>query len=307
MTPVVPVLPIQLGFRGPSEPTLPAYTGGLWRSALGQRMRRRACITGAPTCKDCSVGKHCGYGDQFETPPTAGRGQLSARYPEPPHPYVLSPHRAQDEGDNGRRYTLDLILIGRAANYLPDWLAVTRSVELDGVTLSRESLALCPPRQGADPEAVTPAQLLDAKPQLPATPAPPQRARLRVRHPLRLRRRNKYLGPDHFDFPTFFNTLTRRASMLYEVEHCQSPREDFRQLAAQAQRVVVEVVDLSWFEWSRYSARQRRRIPMDGVVGSITISGDLAPVWPWLWLGQWLHVGKGAVMGLGRYRLEMLD
>ncbi|WP_420842151.1 CRISPR system precrRNA processing endoribonuclease RAMP protein Cas6 [Halorhodospira abdelmalekii] len=26
------------------------------------------------------------------------------------------------------------------------------------------------------------------------------------------------------------------------------------------------------------------------------------PIWPWVWLGQWLHVGKGAVMGMGRYR-----
>jgi CRISPR/Cas system endoribonuclease Cas6 (RAMP superfamily) len=30
----------------------------------------------------------------------------------------------------------------------------------------------------------------------------------------------------------------------------------------------------------------------------------LAPLMPWLWLGQWLHAGKNATMGLGKYRLE---
>jgi len=30
----------------------------------------------------------------------------------------------------------------------------------------------------------------------------------------------------------------------------------------------------------------------------------LAQVWPWLWLGQWLHVGKETVLGMGGYTLE---
>ncbi|MEZ5581405.1 MAG: CRISPR system precrRNA processing endoribonuclease RAMP protein Cas6 [Candidatus Competibacteraceae bacterium] len=41
-----------------------------------------------------------------------------------------------------------------------------------------------------------------------------------------------------------------------------------------------------------------------GIIGELTLTGDkLAPFWPYLWLGQWTHVGKGAVMGLGQYRL----
>ena len=30
----------------------------------------------------------------------------------------------------------------------------------------------------------------------------------------------------------------------------------------------------------------------------------LAALWPWLWLGQWLHVGKNATMGMGGYALQ---
>ena len=33
----------------------------------------------------------------------------------------------------------------------------------------------------------------------------------------------------------------------------------------------------------------------------LELSGYLLP---WLWLGQWLHVGKNATMGMGGYALQ---
>jgi hypothetical protein len=44
---------------------------------------------------------------------------------------------------------------------------------------------------------------------------------------------------------------------------------------------------------------------LGGVVGTWTLRGDLAPLLPWLWLGQWLHAGKNATMGMGRYTLAL--
>ncbi len=47
---------------------------------------------------------------------------------------------------------------------------------------------------------------------------------------------------------------------------------------------------------------------MGGVVGSVTYEAPtanvLAPYWPLLRAGQWVHVGKGCVMGLGKYRIS---
>ena len=42
---------------------------------------------------------------------------------------------------------------------------------------------------------------------------------------------------------------------------------------------------------------------LGGALGSWTLSGELEPLLPWLQLGQWLHIGKNATMGLGQYRL----
>jgi CRISPR/Cas system endoribonuclease Cas6 (RAMP superfamily) len=44
---------------------------------------------------------------------------------------------------------------------------------------------------------------------------------------------------------------------------------------------------------------------MGGLVGGIATELTAgSPLWPYVWLGQWLHVGKGTSMGLGRYTIQ---
>jgi len=57
----------------------------------------------------------------------------------------------------------------------------------------------------------------------------------------------------------------------------------------------------------RYSRRQERRIPMGGLVGSVTYRGPLDEFLPWLALGEHVHVGKNTVFGMGKYRLLFPD
>ena len=45
---------------------------------------------------------------------------------------------------------------------------------------------------------------------------------------------------------------------------------------------------------------------MEGFIGQAWYAGDdLRPLLPILWLGQWVHVGKGYVIGNGRYAVEL--
>ena len=43
---------------------------------------------------------------------------------------------------------------------------------------------------------------------------------------------------------------------------------------------------------------------LGGVCGEWTLQGELGPFLPALHAGQWLHVGKETVFGMGQYRLE---
>jgi len=60
---------------------------------------------------------------------------------------------------------------------------------------------------------------------------------------------------------------------------------------------------LQWKDWTRFSSRQDQEMTLGGVIGEWTLSGDLEELLPWFWLGQWLHVGKNATMGMGKYSL----
>jgi len=40
---------------------------------------------------------------------------------------------------------------------------------------------------------------------------------------------------------------------------------------------------------------------MGGLVGRAVYHGAWQEFWPWLALGEWVHVGKNATFGLGKY------
>lgn len=301
---MIPVLPLRLAFTAPAPLRLPAYPGSVWRSAFGYRLRQVACITGAPSCTGCAVLAHCTYGQLFETPPPQSLDPALRGYRDVPHPFVLSPVHAGAELPAGTPLAVDLLLLPAAVPAISQLLVALRGLRIHRVDLSLDDVAVLPPAVrdssvGGDPLR----HALEARPASPEPPVSPDRVRIVIEHPLRLRRDNRYLGPEEVDFGTFFTALMRRISMLRAA--CgRAPQEDHRALAEQARAVAVERSHLRWFDWHRYSSRQCRHIPMGGVTGTLTVSGEIAPLWPWLWAGQWLHAGKGAVMGLGRYRLE---
>lgn len=87
--------------------------------------------------------------------------------------------------------------------------------------------------------------------------------------------------------------------------HTDTPLEtDFRALVEHARRVAIRNAHLRWYDWTRYSSRQQTTMQMGGLLGELELNADgIEPFWPYLWLGQWTHAGKGASMGLGRYTI----
>lgn len=76
---------------------------------------------------------------------------------------------------------------------------------------------------------------------------------------------------------------------------------DYRAQCEAADTVHLTASNLQWHDSHRYSARQRRRVPLGGLIGSFQLEPTAAAFWRVLWLGQWVHAGTGAVMGLGGY------
>ncbi len=99
-------------------------------------------------------------------------------------------------------------------------------------------------------------------------------------------------------------SLVRRVSLLAERHGSASLALDYRALKNRAEAVEFAAAELRWVEWARYSGRQQALLRMGGLLGSLSLPlAGLEPFWPFLALAPWVHVGKGATMGLGAMRV----
>lgn len=109
---------------------------------------------------------------------------------------------------------------------------------------------------------------------------------------------------DRLDGPAFLRRLIRRIGTMVET-YCSVPPDavacDYHALAAMADQVVVEEQNISTQTWERYSNRNEARHPLSGLVGQALFTRIPEPLWPYLLLGQWVHLGKGASFGQGCY------
>lgn len=308
---MIPFARYRLHCRTIDALVLPRYAGSTWRGAFGHALKRTVCVTHLPDCRKCLLWRHCPYSYLFETPPPQGTVMLR-KYPAAPHPFLIHP-----EATNGTRcgagesLSLDLTLIGRANAHLAYILHALHETGMRGIGRGRGRFAL----EAVDQfhfsqgwrEIYSPEGTLAAHPPqaVEIPPAPVSSCTLRFITPLRVTHQEQLMGEDGFSFRGFLAALLRRLSLLSYFHVGEELVADFRDLLAQAEDVHPVATELSWYDWERYSNRQKTAMRMGGLVGQATFSGkDLAPFWPWLWVGQAVHVGKGTVMGLGGYRIE---
>lgn len=303
---MIDIIALRLTYTVQKALRLPPYAGGLWRSAFGARLRRRVCITGAPTCEGCPLIRRCAYGYLFNTP--APEENAAGVAGQVVHPYVLSPRNQYREYQAGQSLQTDLFLLGPACQFLPEVLGTLKQLRLHHTPVTLASVAQhIPTEQGSQLQELTLAQTLDVPARRLQPPVcQPRALRFSIEHPLWVRSQGRDMTPERFAFDKLLTSAMRRVSLLTRLTTGQAPDLDFKALAQQARGIVQTSSDLHWRVWRRYSARQQRQIRVRGLVGEVDVAGDLAALWPILWLGQWLHVGRSAVMGQGRYRLAVL-
>src|SRR5262249_28652819 len=133
----------------------------------------------------------------------------------------------------------------------------------------------------------------------------PRRIALHFLTPARIRTDGDYRS--ELSFQDLIRALLRRLSSLCYF-HCNCELSvDFKSLIGQSSSVRTVATQLRWQRQERFSSKQHQRIEMGGVTGTVTFEAPdgetLAPYLPLLAAGEWVHVGKGTVMGLGKYRL----
>jgi len=306
-----PVARFRLHFAAASPYVVRGYRGSAWRGVFGPALKSLVCITRERDCGPCLVRRSCVYPYIFET--EAGpEDQAPSSVDRAPHPYVICAEPVWRPREV-RGEAVEITLLGHAVDHWAYVLHALRQGAERGLGVERVPLRLTLAEQEAGGRrswrrAADGGGVLTAAPaSTPAVPPMPERIRVRLVTPLRVRRENDLIEPERLGFDEFVAALLRRLALLSRFHTEQAWRLDHAGLAALAREAAVAERRLSWQDWARYSTRQQKRIPMGGVVGEYVVATrGLEPLWPLLWLGQWTHAGKGAVMGLGRYEVEEL-
>jgi hypothetical protein len=106
-------------------------------------------------------------------------------------------------------------------------------------------------------------------------------------------------------FDALVQALLIRIPMLSAVHCGEIWREDFKALVERAKEVKTVRDETTWASFRRHSSFKGRVEPLEGIVGGGEYAGTaIEEFLPLLGMGQLTHVGKRAVFGLGRYRME---
>jgi hypothetical protein len=310
--PAIPYLRLRCTLRAEEEALLPSFKGSMLRGAFGRALRKAACAMGPQqACEACGLRSACLYTRLFETfienePPPFLKGQTAA-----PRPFVLEVDEERRHFAPGDCLRFDLLLFGSAVQLQTlAAVAVGRMAEhglgerrrrftaeqIAFLDASGEFTALFANghliRKGLAPSLLPPHNGL-----------PENEVVLRFLTPARFKTAGRLQGSLGFRALVF-----RMLARALELSHFFGDRAaidwHFQPLLRQADGVRVLEQDLTWKDLKRYSARQGTEMTMGGFVGSMRLTGDLAPFAPLLRIAEIIHIGKGTTFGLGRVEVE---
>ena len=297
---------------------MPPNKGNVLRGRFGYILRHITCVGTTRECEErCQYPDRCVYSKCFETPVPEDSPILRGQ-PYAPHPFVLQPPRTGKlDYAPGEIFSCNLTLIGEAINLLP-WMVFTfdqigkqriglpdkrGQCQLDKV----ESL----PARGthypqtiytADTEMLTDEGLiLQLDDVMHAAPHATDAIELEFLTPTSIKVNGKWTS--ELTFEHLIRNLLRRLRFL-SYFHCGEDLDVDAPGLIKAAGSVTHQLRLNWLRKDRYSYRTEKSVPMGGFIGTSRFSGALEPFLPFIYLGEYLHIGHHTAFGHGQYRIN---
>ena len=287
------------------EPSkLPRHLFSPLRGVLGANLKRISCVARRYSqCLECPLNQHCAYGYIFETPRPEDAERLRL-YPYLPHPFTITPPYPTPQD---RTMSLGLTLVGRAIQYFPHFVLSIEAAGEKGLGRYKVPFKIKDILDASNGSSLySPSTRTLLPPNL--IPHFPTREchtlTLKFLTPLSLRFQGRVADPQNFSFHVLLRNLLRRVSALSYFHVGQELKLDFKGLVEAAQEIETGDQNLRFVKIKRYSARTKREMPLQGLVGQVSFEGNITPFTPLLEAGSLVHVGKNTSFGLGHYSLE---
>ena len=237
--------------------------------------------------------------------------------PFAPHPLILQPPRTgQLDYAPGETFTCNITLIGEAINLLP-WIVLT-FLEIGKRRIGlRDKRGQCqldkveslPVHDSHQPQTIYTAEtemltddglILGLADVMPAAPHATDTIELEFITPTSIKVDGKWTS--ELTFEHLIRNLLRRIRFL-SYFHCGEDLEVDAPALIKATDAVTHHLRLTWLRKDRYSYRTEKYVPMGGFIGKVRFEGKLEPFLPFIYLGEYLHIGHHTAFGFGQYRI----
>ncbi|MBA2682859.1 MAG: CRISPR system precrRNA processing endoribonuclease RAMP protein Cas6 [Ktedonobacteraceae bacterium] len=313
---------LEFTVRAATALELDVYSGAALRGSFFNAIWTRFCVNKeAQTCAQCPLHTSCPVSALV-----APLREESSWGQDIPRPYtILPPLDGARVYEPGERFSFGMTLMGDIVQLLPYILLSISPLEAEGLGhrlpqnggqrghFSVEQVEVYHPWSGQRAilyqsgdtfpnrpvASVTIQDCLQRAEQLDA-----ERITLEFITPMRI------IDREHLVKQPLLRPLLQRLLERYLAleRHYGNPtltlsKEERDILLQQAEATTCSANATHWQELTSYSNRQKRATPISGLQGRATFTGPLAPLLPFLTIGELIHVGKNAVKGNGHYRI----
>ncbi|MFQ5771365.1 MAG: CRISPR system precrRNA processing endoribonuclease RAMP protein Cas6 [bacterium] len=292
---------------------LPEYKGSTLRGGFGHSFRKVVCTMGPIPCETCLLHLKCPYPQFFETPVVGEPPPFMRGVKTGPQPFVVEPPlETKRVYQKEEVLAFGLVLIGRAVEFLPYFIYTFDQLGIMGIGRSKGKFKLmevtsltpeCHTIYNGDSKTLTADYSVMSTESCDTKKETIDRVTLKFLTPTRIKVNGHLIM--EMPFRELVLTLLRR---LHTLAHLHMPASvyewQWRAILESAADVVIAQKNLHWCDWERYSNRQKTRMKLGGFLGEITYKGNLTDWLPLLTVGEFVHVGKGATFGLGKYEVN---
>ena len=297
----LPISRYRVQYQAITPIKLPEYAGSALRGAFGHALKSIACMSALRNRGVCCCvpASSCLYRQLFDLPM---QHVQHSQQQDVPAPIAIEPVLGGVVLQAGQQGYFDLVLIGQFAHQqqMIIQLAWQRALH-DGVGVTDP--------QGRRGQAMLLGMNILNQPEA-VIPPNPRHAHLHLRSPMRLQHYGDWMTAEHLTAPILLKAVLRRYQMmaqLYAVPQAEPQQPQPIESVTEFDPIQLDQVTLErrvkWMQWTRYSNRQRREMTLGGLVGRVYLTDIPDEIWPYLYLGQWLHAGKNSIFGLGHYQI----
>jgi len=280
---------------------LSKFKGSTIRGGFGYSFRKICCINKPKKCEECELLKECIYIKIFE--PKIFREE---KVKDIPRPFVFEyPTNFKNFFDIDEILKFNFIIFGDAIDYFPYFLLSFIDLGNEGLGSTREKFIVEKVEQiypckkvifkNTDPNI----KLLEKKEIKLVKKSDLKTLKIRFITPLKLKYEGKLIS--YPEFHIFIKGILRRILLLLKYWCGFDEKIEFDEIIEKAKEVKISECNLKWFDYERYSTRQREKIKHGGIIGEIEYKGNIGDFLPLIEIGSHIHIGKNTSFGLGKY------